>query len=302
MFTKNFIPKLKKYIHIIEVSPRDGLQNEKFILNIEQRKILIEKCTNIGLNHIEIGSFVNPKLVPQMANTDELLNSLNNKNISKYETENKYSVLVPNLKMFKKHKNINEIVLFVAASETFNQKNINCDSKTAFKRFEPIFKLAKEENIPIRGSISTCFNCPYEGKIDYTKVLRIVNMYLENGAEYVDIADTIGTANVEEVDILFNILNKFFPIHKITAHFHDTYDKAIDNVEAALSNGITTFHSSLGGLGGCPFSPKRSGNLSTERLVEYLEKHSDKYTISTTLEQCKEVGNYIHSIKSKFNK
>lgn len=296
MFSKN----LKKFINIIEVSPRDGLQNEKFVLNIAERKNLIDKCTKIGLNHIEVGSFVNPKLVPQMANTEELLNSLSPNSITN-KNNLKYSVLVPSLKMFKKHSNVKEIVLFVAASESFTQKNINCDIKTAFKRFEPIFELAKIENIPIRGSISTCFNCPYEGKIDYTKVLRIVNMYLENGADYVDIADTIGTATTEEVDILFNILQKFFPINKITAHFHDTYGKAIDNVDVALNNGITTFHSSLGGLGGCPFSPKRAGNLSTERLVEYLEKHSDKYKISTTLEQCKEVGDYIHSIKSKFN-
>jgi hydroxymethylglutaryl-CoA lyase len=287
--------KSKKYINIIEVSPRDGLQNEKFVLNLETRKTLIDKCTNIGLNHIEVGSFVNPKLVPQMANTDKLLETLNS------SSKNKYSVLIPSIKNWTYHTNIKEIVLFIAASETFNKKNINCDISSAFERFKPIFEIAKHHNIPVRGSISTCFKCPYEGEISKYKVLNIVDKYLQNDVELIDIADTIGNANSEEVYDLFLFLKDYFPIDKLTAHFHDTNGKAIENVKAALDTGVTTFHSSIGGLGGCPFSPKRSGNLATEKLVEYLENNNDNYSINTTLKQCKEVCNWINAIKTTSN-
>jgi len=279
---KNSLSKLKR-VNIIEVGPRDGLQNEKKVLNLFQRKTLIDKCTSIGLNHIEVGSFVNPKLVPQVSQTSELLNDL--------DKDYFYSVLVPHIKFWLPNPKIKEIVLFVAATESFNKKNINCTSDEAFKRFEPIINVVKDSGILVRGSISTCLKCPYEGNTDIDKVLKIIEKYMKYDVHLIDIADTIGEGTPEQTDLLLRKIKEYYPIDKFTGHYHDTSDLAIQNVEASLKNGMTIFHSSIGGLGGCPFSPKRAGNLSTEKLIEYL--HKNGYYTDVNEEECKKVGKWI---------
>jgi len=279
----------KKSIKIIEVGPRDGLQNEKKVLSIDQRKQLIDKCTSIGLSHIEVGSLVNPKLLPQVSNTDSLLNKLEDKHF--------YSILVPHIKFLNLNKeNINkckEIVLFVAASESFNKKNINCESSEAMKRFIPINTFAKENGIQLRGSISTCLKCPYEGNMDVDKVLKIVDQYINMNVNLIDIADTIGEGTPEQTYTLIRKIKEYYPIEHFTGHFHDTNELAVQNVEACLNEGMNIFHSSIGGLGGCPFSPKRAGNLSTEKLVSFLDKKG--YTTGIKLEDCKEIGKWIQN-------
>jgi hydroxymethylglutaryl-CoA lyase len=290
LLTSNSVNKLnKKSIKIIEVGPRDGLQNEKKVLSIDQRKQLIDKCTSIGLNHIEIGSLVNPKLLPQVSNTDILLDKLENKDY--------YSILVPHIKFLNLSKDnvskCKEIVLFVAASESFNKKNINCDSTEAFNRFIPIVKFAKENGMQVRGSISTCLKCPYEGNMEVDNVLKIVDQYIKMDINLIDIADTIGEGTPEQTQILIRKIKEYYPIDHFTGHFHDTNDLAIQNVEVCLEEGMSIFHSSIGGLGGCPFSPKRAGNLSTEKLVSYLDKKG--YQTGIKLEDCKEVGKWIQN-------
>ncbi len=303
-----FLPKLKN-INIIEVGPRDGLQNEKKVLSIHERFNIIQKCQSIGLKHIEIGSFISPKLLPQVSNTFELLQKLNTKK------DNTYSILIPHIKYLKfidfknendikQLKKINELVLFVAASETFNKKNINTSSIEAFNRFKDIiqfvkyFNLKYDTNIKIRGSISTCMKCPFEGIIPIDNVLHIINQYfnLNINLSYIDIADTIGEATPEQTHLLISKIKEYYPIELFSGHFHNTNNNnnlAIENVEACIQNGITTFHSSIGGLGGCPFSNKRVGNLATEKLVSYLDKKG--YTTGINLEECKEIGKWIQS-------
>ena len=279
----------KNSIKIIEVGPRDGLQNEKKVLSIDQRKQLIDKCTSIGLSHIEVGSLVNPKLLPQVSNTDALLGKLEDKHY--------YSILVPHIKFLNLNKeNMNkckEIVLFVAASESFNKKNINCESDEAFKRFIPIVKVAKENGLQVRGSISTCLKCPYEGNMYVDKVLNIVDQYIKMDVNLIDIADTIGEGTPEQTRLLIRKIKEYYPIDHFTGHFHDTNDLAIQNVEACLEEGMSIFHSSIGGLGGCPFSPKRAGNLSTEKLVSFLDKKG--YTTGIKLEDCNKIGKWIQN-------
>jgi hydroxymethylglutaryl-CoA lyase len=259
----SILPKLttKNVVKIIEVGPRDGLQNEKKVLSIDTRKELIVKCVDAGLKHIEIGSYINNKLLPQVSNTDKLLELLP----STVDNDILYSVLVPHKKYWIYSKELKEIVLFVAASETFNKKNINCSVDEAFVRFKEIAKIAKDNNIKLRGSISTCFGCPYEGKVEISSVIKVVKKYDELGCDFIDIADTIGIGKPEEVYKLLTEVSKVVPIEKLTGHYHDNNDTAIMNVEASLQTGMRIFHSSIGGLGGCPFSSKRVGNLSTEK-------------------------------------
>lgn len=260
-------------VKIIEVSPRDGLQNEKACLSIADKIRFIKKIEDCGLSHIEVGSIVNPKLVPQMANSADLAIFLNNKNST-------YSFLTPSVKgysqivnkknVWDKNSQVDEIVLFTAASETFNQKNINCSIADSFERFKPIIKQAKLDKIRIRGSISCSLGCPYEGFISPNKVVDIINRYFDLNVDLIDIADTIGVGTSKDISKILNQTSKNIPMKYLTGHFHDTNCKALDLVDTCLDYGINTFHSSIGGIGGCPFSPKRAGNLSTQHLVKHL--------------------------------
>jgi hydroxymethylglutaryl-CoA lyase len=275
-FLKNY-SKIPNAVKIIEVGPRDGLQNEKYILPLHKKLDLINRLENAGLKHIEVGSFVNPKLVPQMADSYQLVNYLKAKPI-------KYSVLVPNLKGFQNGFNqtnihthdgsipISEIVLFTAASETFNKKNTNVSIEESFKRFEDVAKEALKNKIDIRGSISCCLGCPYEGSVKTDKIIEIIQRYADIGAQYIDIADTIGVGTPKQIHEILEKATQHFSIDRLTGHFHDTSDTALNLVDACLEHGMSIFHSSIGGLGGCPFSPKRAGNLSTEKLIEHLNK------------------------------
>jgi len=284
-FTKyysNILDKIPKNVKIIEVGPRDGLQNEKNIIPLYKKLELIERLEKDGLKHIEVGSFVNPKLVPQMADSYQLVSYLKYKPIT-------YSVLVPNLKGFEQgffqnnvvtHDGkipIDEIVLFTAASETFNKKNTNASIEESFKRFELVASEALKKRIDIRGSISCCLGCPYEGSVKTDKIIEIIQRYADIGAQYIDIADTIGVGTPKQIHEILEKATRHFSIDRLTGHFHDTSNTALDLVDACLEHGMSIFHSSVGGLGGCPFSPKRAGNLSTEKLVEHLDKR-DIYT------------------------
>jgi hydroxymethylglutaryl-CoA lyase len=269
------LPRQIKSLNIVEVGPRDGLQNEKKILSLEQRASFIQLCQSIGLNNIEVGSFVNGKKVPQLANTEQLLQHLDKKN-------GYYSVITPNMKGCidaSKVKGIDEVVFIISTSDSFNKKNIGSLQSEMWKKYADCVAFAKENGWKIRGSISCCFTCPYEGLISKDKVFQCISEYLNLGVDFIDIADTIGTATPSQVSQLFKdifdeglIINK----HCLAGHFHDSNGFACDNILAAFEQGVTTFHSSLSGIGGCPFSPTRVGNVSTEKVVAMCLKNNIK--------------------------
>jgi len=255
---------------IVEVGPRDGLQNEKVSLSIEDRLELIRRLMDSGLKRIEVGAFVSPKKVPQMASSSELLMNLNRQVLAK---DFRLSVLVPNLQGMEEALNCGatEIALFTAASESFTLMNINCSIEESFQRFEPVAKMAKSKKIKIRAYLSTCFGCPYEGKVNPKKVIELCVRLAELGAYEISVGDTIGVANPKQVRSLIRNLAKEVPLKKLAMHFHDTRGTALANIYASLEEGIRTFDSSVGGLGGCPYAPGASGNVATEDVIFMLK-------------------------------
>lgn len=253
-----------KNVIIKEMSVRDGLQNEKTIVSTDLKIELIEHLIDAGISYIEATSFVSPKAVPQMADAFEVSKRLPQ---AKGVT---YSALVPNEKGFEtmlQTKAYSEIAVFTAASETFNQKNINTSILGSFERFTPVIKRAKEENIRVRGYVSTAFVCPYEGKIQPHQVLPVIEKLFDMGCYEVSIGDTIGKAGIQDVDALFRLIDQKQWASKVAGHFHDTFGNAVANVMECLEWGVSTFDSSAGGIGGCPYAPGAKGNVSTESLV-----------------------------------
>ena len=254
-------------VKIVEVGPRDGLQNESKKLSTATRIKLVKELSASGLNNIEIGAFVSPKWVPQMADTAKVVQAV--QNIKKSQ----FSVLVPNkmgMELALKSK-INEVAVFGACSETFSQKNINCSIADSFKRFKQVVGLAKKNKVKVRGYLSTAFGCPYEGKVSQAKVIKLVQQMLALGVYEVSIGDTIGVATPKQVNSLLLGLSKKVNLKKIAMHFHDTRGTALANVYASLQRGVRVFDSSIGSLGGCPYAKGASGNLATEDLVYMLE-------------------------------
>lgn len=255
-----------KQIRLVEVGLRDGLQNESTMLSVDQRFELLQKLLNAGVRHFEIGAFVSPKWVPQMAVTEEL--------VKKYKTKIKNpklepSVLVPNEIGFQKavQLGLKEIAIFASSSETFSQKNINCSIAESFERFKPVMALAKKHKIKVRGYLSVCFGCPFEGDVPQKKVVELAKKLHQMGCYEISIGDTIGVAHVGQVKALFKKLKKVIPVKKLAGHFHDTRGQALVNILAAYELGIKTFDSSIGGLGGCPYAKGATGNVATEDVV-----------------------------------
>jgi hydroxymethylglutaryl-CoA lyase len=254
-----------KFAKIIDVSPRDGLQSLSHPVSLQKKIGLINGLRLCGIKEIEIGSLVNPKKVPNMADTPDIIRELTRIG---HET---FSVLVPTadkLNFLKNQDTVNEIVLFVSATETFNKKNINATIDESFTRFRQIVN--NNPNLKIRGSISCCLGCPFEGEVKVEDVVNIVRRYVDLGVNRIDIADTIGTCDTVKLDKILKESSKIINIENITGHFHDSNGNAMNLVEVGLVNGMTTYQSSLGNLGGCPFSSKIVQNISTEKLVHYF--------------------------------
>lgn len=274
---KSAIQKVK----IVEVGLRDGLQNETSQLTVEQRYDLFEKLTNTGIKNIEVGAFVSSKWVPQMAVTPALCSMIISE-IKKSKSNIQTSVLVPNEQGMLQAiaAGIKEVSIFAACSESFSKKNINCSIAESFKRFIPIMKLASEHNIKVRGYLSTCFSCPFEGKISEKKVISLAKKMHQMGCYEISIGDTIGVAGAAEVTSLFKKLKKVIPIKKLAGHFHDTRGQALTNIYAAYMVGVRVFDTSIGGLGGCPYAPGASGNVSTEDVIYLFDNLKVKTGIS----------------------
>lgn len=254
-------------VSIVEVGPRDGLQNEKQIISLSDKLKLIDDLATAGLNQIEAGSFVSPKWVPQMADSFEVFQQLTRR------PGVIYSALTPNLKGFELAMiaHVDEMAIFTAASEAFTQKNINCSIEESIERFVPLIDAAKNHGKKVRAYVSCILGCPYEGKISHEKVINVSRKLLELGCYEVSLGDTIGIGRPHETKALLQSMLREFSTHELALHFHDTYGQAIANQYVSLELGFRRFDSSVAGLGGCPYAQGASGNVATEDLVYMLE-------------------------------
>ena len=259
---------MSDYVKIVEVGPRDGLQNEKQALSIEQRLSFINDLIDAGLKSIEVGSCVSAKWVPQMAQSDELFKLLPQRD------DLNLSLLTPNLKGFEAALAVGckEVAVFTAASESFTRKNINCSIDESLERFSEIFKAAQANNVRVRGYVSCMVDCPYEGAIDPKQVVNVVKRLHDMGCYEISLGETIGTATPDRVQKVWQACLAELDSKILAGHFHNTYGMAIANIYQSLQQGIRVFDSSLAGLGGCPYAKGSSGNVATEDLY-YLLSH-----------------------------
>lgn len=251
------------FVTIIEVGPRDGLQNESSFVPTTSKIELINALSQTGLKHIEATSFVSAKVIPQLADGMEIFRAIN-----KPEGVH-FSALVPNEHGMEKAlaAGVKEISIFTAASEQFNQRNINCSIAESIARFAPVMKMAKAQNIPVRAYISCVLGCPYEGEITPKQVLTVAQQLIDLGADELSLGDTIGVGTPKQTQSLITTLKSALPQATLAMHFHDTYGQAIANIFAALECGITRFDSSVAGLGGCPYARGATGNVATEDVL-----------------------------------
>lgn len=288
-----------KKIEIIEVGPRDGLQNEVRILPASTRSQFVKRLSQCGFKRIEVGAFVSPNWIPQMANSLQVSRSA-----LKLKTNSKFSALVPNEKGMNDFLKapLHEAALFAACSESFSKKNINCSIAESFLRFETIIKLAKKNKIKTRGYLSTVYGCPFEGSINPKIAVKLTKKFFGMGVDEVSLGDTIGVATPKQVSKLLSLMEKEgISFKKIAGHFHDTRGTALANVHESLRYGVSKFDSSVGGLGGCPYAPGASGNLATEDLIYML--HGMGYSTGVDLKKViqaalwiqKEVGHPLMS-------
>lgn len=253
-------------IEIVEVGPRDGLQNETEHLSPAERIDLIEKLALAGLKQIEAGSFVSPRWVPQMAGSDAILESLRDRD------DLRLPVLVPNMQGYENARaaGVREIAVFAAATESFSQKNINCSIDDSLQRFEAVCRQALADNVRIRGYISCVLGCPYEGEVDPANVVRISRDLLQLGCSEISLGDTIGVGTPDKARALIEACATEVGIDRISAHFHDTYGQALANILACIEVGVRTVDTAIGGLGGCPYAKGSAGNVATEDVVYML--------------------------------
>ncbi|AYQ86546.1 hydroxymethylglutaryl-CoA lyase [Burkholderia gladioli] len=254
-------------VKIVEVGPRDGLQNEKSFVPTETKVALVDRLSKAGFRNVEAASFVSPKWVPQMADGAELMAGIARR------PGTIYSVLTPNLKGLENAlaARADEVVIFGAASEAFSQKNINCSIAESIARFEPVARAAKDAGVRLRGSISCSLGCPYQGEVPMAAVIDVVERFAALGCDEIDIADTIGVGTAARTRALMAEVARVFPRERLSGHFHDTYGQALANIHAALLEGIEIFHASVAGLGGCPYAKGATGNVATEDVLYLMQ-------------------------------
>ena len=258
--------KLPQHLKIVEVGPRDGLQNEATPISADDKINLIEKLADAGVNYIESGSFVSPKWVPQMGTSTEVFEKVN-----RIEGVT-YAALTPNMRGFEAAVAVNadEVAIFGAASQSFSQKNINCSIEESLERFAPVMEAAKKANIKVRGYVSCVLGCPYEGDIEPEQVALVAEKLLAMGCYEISLGDTVGVGNPASVTKMIQAVSARVPVEKLAVHFHDTYGQALTNIYAALQLGVSVVDSAIAGLGGCPYAKGASGNVATEDVVYML--------------------------------
>jgi hydroxymethylglutaryl-CoA lyase len=282
-----------KRIRIVEVGPRDGLQNEPGELATEVKLELIERLADAGLPAVEATAFVSPKWIPQMADHTEVLERLRRK------PGVDYPVLTPNLKGFESARaaGAKEVAVFAAASEAFSKKNINCSIEESLQRFSPVVDAAKQSGIKVRGYVSCVLGCPYEGEVKPAKVAEVAGALYDMGCYEVSLGDTIGVGTPGRTKAMIEACTKRVPVAKLAGHYHDTYGQALANIYASLEAGVTTFDSSIAGLGGCPYAAGASGNVATEDVVYML--HGLGLETGVDLGKLVDVGDWICALLGK---
>ncbi len=255
-----------KFVRVVEVGPRDGLQNEKQPISTAIKVELVNRLAAAGFSNVESASFVSPKWVPQMADGTQVLRDITRK------AGVTYSALTPNLKGFEAalEAKADEIVIFGAASEAFSQRNINCSIAESIERFAPVAKAALAHNIRLRAAVSTAFGCPYQGQVPVASVVDVVQRLADLGCHEIGIADTIGVGTAGQVKEVMTASAKVYPMAQTAGHFHDTYGQALANTLAALEIGISNFDTSVAGLGGCPYAKGATGNVASEDVIYLL--------------------------------
>ncbi len=286
---------LPSRIKIVEVGPRDGLQNEKAIVPTETKIALIDRLAEAGLKVIEATSFVSPKWVPQMGDNSAVLAGI------RRAPGVTYTALTPNLQGFDGavQAGANEVAIFGAASESFSRKNINCSIAESLKRFEPIVSAASALEIPVRGYVSCVVGCPYEGSIAPEQAAAVAKTLFDMGCYEVSLGDTIGVGNPASIARMIEACARAVPITKLAGHYHDTYGMAIANIHTSLQLGMAVFDSSIAGLGGCPYAQGASGNVATEDVVYLL--HGLGIETGTDLAKLAVIGNWISSALNRPN-
>ncbi|KAF8874863.1 hypothetical protein BD779DRAFT_1630174 [Infundibulicybe gibba] len=263
-------------VNIVEVGPRDGLQNEKGVIPVDVKVELVNRLARAGAQNIEAGSFVSPKWVPQMAGTAEVLSKI------EHLPDVHYAVLVPNQKgldnltfMLSQSQAspplTDEISIFTAATDAFTRANLNTTTAESLQRLTPVARAALDRGLRVRGYVSVAIACPYSGQVDYQRVREVASALIDMGCYEVSLGDTVGQGTPDQVSEMIEVVKKSVPVEKLAGHFHDTYGTAVANVLAALSRGIRTIDSSVGGLGGCPYSPGATGNVATEDVLYALK-------------------------------
>ncbi len=255
-------------INLVEVGPRDGLQNEKQAIDVADKIELIERLARAGMKTIEGGAFVSPKWVPQMAASDEVMAKIDRANgVS-------YPVLTPNMKGYEgaRAAKADTVAVFGAASESFSRRNINCSIEESLERFRPVIEAAKQDGVRVRGYVSCVLGCPYEGKISPAQVVPVAVALYEMGCYEISLGDTIGVGTPHETRALIKAVAQEIPVTAIAGHFHDTYGQALANIWTAIEENVATFDCSVSGLGGCPYAKGASGNVASEDVVYSLER------------------------------
>ncbi len=274
-------------VKIVEVGPRDGLQNEKQTISAEVKIDLVNRLSDAGIPNVEAVSFVSPKWVPQMATSSEVMQGIQRR------PGTIYSALVPNMKGFDAAlaAKMDEGVIFGAASEAFSQKNINCSIAESIERFRDVAQAAKQHGMRLRGSVSCALGCPYQGEVTPEAAADVVRRMRDLGCDEIDIADTIGVGTAGQVKRVFERAAKEFPLERLAGHFHDTYGQALANIYAALEVGVVIYHSSVAGLGGCPYAKGATGNVATEDVLYLM--HGLGISTGVSLDAVVDAGQFI---------
>jgi hydroxymethylglutaryl-CoA lyase len=282
-----------KHVKIVEVGPRDGLQNEPGEVPTAVKVELIERLADAGLPAVEATAFVSPKWVPQMADHTEVLERIRRR------PGTSYPVLTPNLKGFEAARaaGVSEVAIFGAASETFSRKNINCSIAESLERFRPVVKQALESQIKVRGYISCVLGCPYEGEVAPARVAEVAAALHEMGCYEVSLGDTIGVGTPGKAKAMIEACGRRVPVERLAGHYHDTYGQALANIYASLELGVATFDASIAGLGGCPYAKGATGNVATEDVVYML--HGMGIATGVDLDRLVGIGQWICGVLGK---
>lgn len=279
---------MSEHIKIVEVGPRDGLQNEKQFVDTAVKIELVNRLAAAGFPNVEAASFVSPKWVPQMADGAQVMADIQR------QTGTIYSALVPNMRGLEGAlaAKADEVVIFAAASEAFSQRNINCSIAESITRFEPVAAAAKQAGLRLRGSISCALGCPYEGETPVSAVIDVAERLLHLGCDEIDVADTIGVGTAAQVQRVLKAVGGVADLStQVSGHFHDTYGQALANILAALESGVRIFHSSVAGLGGCPYAKGATGNVATEDVLYLL--HGQGLHTGVDLDAVVGIGQWI---------